>query len=169
MHLSAAFHSPSGDEYEVSLDTFDEEGLLSEEVKNTLQKDGIEIVEVTLDRKKGQERTDLKTLSAIAGVIANFLEQNENVILYFFCDDLHDVPNLSERHETKLLPQEYRSNLFSKMFDHHMNANRKSGITNLRINIGEGRFKAYIHFIARESHGLYVKKLVDDITEGYAK
>lgn len=37
------------------------------------------------------------------------------------------------------------------------------------MHIGEGRYEAYLHFIARSSHERYVQMIKDDIREGYGK
>ena len=62
----------------------------------------------------------------IFGFIAGFLLDNENAILYFYCDDINEI----NRRNHDITPQKYRSRLFSRMSDRDI----------------------YIHIISRESH-----------------
>ncbi len=85
-------------------------------------------------------------------------EENENLILYFYCDDIHDI----KRRNLSLSPQEYRSRLFSKMIDRYLISNNITDIINtpIKIESGDGIF---IHLISCASHSKYVELIRSEI------
>jgi hypothetical protein len=60
------------------------------------------------------EYNSIKTLNIFVDIIHNYLNQH-NVVLYYYCDTA--VIKMRINREEKLLPQEYRSKLFSSMFN----------------------------------------------------
>ncbi|WP_251619864.1 hypothetical protein [Odoribacter lunatus] len=72
----------------------------------------IKILDITLERVSGEGHTDLNVLSKISIFIAGVLLDNENAILYFYCDDVHEI----KRRNMDISPQKYRNDLFSAMF-----------------------------------------------------
>ena len=95
--------------------------------------------------------------------------ENENMIIFFFCDDIGEIPTLRKTRDRDILPQEYRSRLFSCMFERYMAKHHINNIDNYPMHIGEGRYEAYLHFIARHHHKQYVQMIKDDIKAGYGK
>lgn len=83
----------------------------------------------------------------IFGFIAGFLLDNENAILYFYCDDINEI----NRRNHDITPQKYRSRLFSRMFDRYMTSHDITGVVNASLEIRSDR-DIYIHIISRESH-----------------
>lgn len=57
----------------------------------------------------------LKDLIHITRIIRDYLQANK-VVIYYYCDHSVDDIYISEKHQT-MLPQEYRSNLFGRLFD----------------------------------------------------
>lgn len=112
MKISVSLVAGNSDEYRIGFDTI-ESGFLSDEIFNCLKEEGIEIVEVLLERVKRVDSTNIAVLSEMTNIIHRLFEDNENVILYFFCDDMNEIPSTSKSIE----PQEYRSRLFSAMFE----------------------------------------------------
>ena len=96
MKVSASLVVGDSDEYRVGFETI-ETGFLSDKVFDYLQKEGIEIVEVLLDRVKGSDKTNIAVLSEISNIIFRLFKDNENVILYFFCDDLNEIITAAEK------------------------------------------------------------------------
>lgn len=168
MNISASLFSEDGDEYRISLSSAADERL-SEAVRKRLSLDHIEIVEVFLERVKGIGFTSNSTLCKITDVIARMFSENENMIIFFYCDDLGGIPTFRKSRSKDMYPQKYRSRLFSCMFERYMSAHDSIPIDNYPMHIGEGRYEAYLHFIARREHEIYVKLIKDDIYEGYGK
>lgn len=82
------------------------------------------------------------------------LLDNENAMLYFYCDDVHDV----KRRDMEITPQKFRSDLFPAMFIRYVKAKSLKNIVDTTITVYADR-DIYIHIIARRRH----KKQVDAI------
>lgn len=161
MKISASITVEDGDQYRVVLNSLE----LPHDLKSLL--DGsVEIVEVTLYRMKGMHYTSLKTLTKITSVIANAFLENPNAILYFYCDDLTMLPSVKDA----MTPQEYRSRLFSALFDRYVTKHNISDIFNfpIKINDVEGT-PMYIHLFARDCHRRYVEIIGKDLIDNYSK
>lgn len=78
----------------------------------------IKILDITLERISGEQYTNSGILSKISTFIAGVLLDNENAMLYFYCDDVHDV----KRRDMEITPQKFRSDLFSAMFIRYVKA-----------------------------------------------
>lgn len=168
MKVSVSLLSDQGDEYRISLASA-EDGRLSDSMRMVLYENRIEIVEVILERVKGAGLTNNATLSKIACVIADLFMDNENMVVFFYCDDMGEIPNIRKSRHKDMLPQEYRSQLFTAMFNRYMTIHNAVGIVNFPMQIGDGRYKSFIHFIARERHRKYVELIKEDVIEGYGK
>ena len=81
-------HSENGDEYKLQFTT-DRSGIISNDILDQLNAQGIEVAEVGLARVKGQNVTSHKMLYQIEECIANLLERKPNLILSYFCDFIH--------------------------------------------------------------------------------
>lgn len=123
MDISVSINSKLNDEYRIILSPFNLD-IIPYEVQELLG-DDIEIVDVTLERVKGINPTDIGILLKISNIIGEILNDNGNLILYFYCDDMH---NISRRENREVSPQKFRSDLFSRMFDKYILSN---GITNM--------------------------------------
>lgn len=130
MKISVSLVSGNTDEYRIGFETI-ESGFLSDEIFNHLKEEGIEIVEVLLERVKGVDSTNISVLSEMTNIIHRLFGDNENVILYFFCDDLNEIPCTNKSVE----PQEYRSRLFSAMFERFTMKHQMSDVHNVAICI----------------------------------
>lgn len=126
--------------------------------------DDIEIADVTLERVEGDNPTDIGMLLKISNVIGEVFNDNENLILYFYCDDIHDVL----RRNKGLTPQKFRSNLFSRMFDKYILSNGITNMINTPIEIKADRH-IYIHLISRSIHLEYVNAIKSAIMEMESK
>lgn len=89
------------------------------------------------------------TLNKIASVIFNFLDDND-VILYFYCSKDDIIQRKTRQH---ISPQEYRSRLFSTMFD-KITSKCKPGIfINKPVILrDETEGDHYLHFIAKSKY-----------------
>ena len=85
-----------------------------------------------------------------------------NVVISFFCDFIHAIPSMSKRREGVTV-QQYRSELFTRMFEHYVSKHRMEGIHN-KVVVVEGVAEPYyFHIISRSEHQL----LADMIAEGH--
>ncbi len=154
MDISVSVYSSQGDEYRLKLSSFTN---LPDRL-NTILANRIEIIDVTLERISGRSIASIKILSTISNIIADIFEANENIILYFYCDDIHEISRRSQY----LSPQEYRSRLFSRMIDKYLFSRKITYIVNTPIRI-KSEQDIFIHLISRTSHGVYVKALQNEI------
>ena len=83
-------------------------------------------------------------------------------LISFFCDFIHAIPSMSKRREGVTV-QQYRSELFTRMFEHYVSKHRMEGIHN-KVVVVEGVAEPYyFHIISRSEHQL----LADMIAEGH--
>ncbi len=149
MDLSFDIKNTEGDQIMVALSYYDAETIrmFSTDPKTLT----LIFYDVTLVRKKGDGYVGHKMLYAISDTLAKFLNENEDAVLCFYCDSGTDI----KRSHSNLLPQEYRSALFSRMFEWYTKSHSISGFINHRVKI-EDRERAentqFAHFICRECH-----------------
>lgn len=159
MDLSFDIQNDKGDLVRVALSYYDIESMQA--FTNDPLTLTLVFYDVTLVRIAGEDVIGIKTLKAICDVLFKFLNDNEYTVLCFYCDDLTDVP----RHHTELTPQEYRSRLFSRMFDMYILSNDISGIVNYGIKIEDGDTPRFAHFITPERYLNAVKLLGNSLME----
>lgn len=114
--------------------------------------------DVTLIRKSGSEYVGYNMLFAVSDILANFLSENDDAVLCFYCDSNTDV----RRNHNKMLPQEYRSRLFSRMFDLYTKSHKLSTLVNHCVEIEDPenpQNRQFAHFICRLEHEEAVNKL----------
>lgn len=72
------------------------------------------IYNVTLLNSSGvtKDFVDIASFESISKELIKFIRNNPNSILYYYCDDMHEVP----RNRTCSTPQEFRSKLFKSFF-----------------------------------------------------
>lgn len=161
MKFSVSITTREDDAYLISLDT--------KSLPKDLQKlipPQLEVIDINLIRLKGRNATSLHTLSEITEIIAQVFIENENTILYFYCDDMTEIPH-TQKH---ILPQEYRSQLFSLLFERYI---KRHGITHVhnhpvRINDVDG-LPMIIHLFARDAHKQYVDIIKYDLITNWSK
>lgn len=164
MKVSASLIVGNTDEYRVGFETI-ETGFLPEDAFEYLKEEKIEIVEVLLERVKGSTSTNIAVLSEISNIISRFFTDNKSVILYFFCDDLNEIPCSGKEIE----PQAYRSRLFSAMYNRFTTNHHTQDIENISICIDALGRNQYLHFIVRNHHLKYVEFIQRNIEEVYLK
>lgn len=96
-----------------------------------------------------------RALNAVSRTLASFLIDNDDVVLCFYCDESTDVA----RHNQAITPQEYRSRLFSAMFDRYVHTNKLVDFVNYIIRIENGGQPHFAHLICRETHLSAAKKI----------
>lgn len=139
-----------GHEYFIQFSLFNQEVLPA-----TYNIDIIDLV-ITLVDDKRNGFNSASTLFQISACIKEYLEDN-NVVLYCYCDNKHIDRNKNKAH---LSPQQYRSMLFSKMFD----KGDDKTYTNSLIVIGDpANQDHYIHLISKKSNQTMIDVIAADI------
>ena len=157
MKVTYPIRTANGDEYLVQIESFDK-SMLPNHVKELLG--SIEILDISLERVLGHNSTNASVLFDISNFIAGVLNDNPETILYFYCDDIHDV----DRRDKSITPQKYRSQLFSRMFDHYTRSHGIEYIINTPLEFKTDR-DVYIHFISKQEHLEYVDAIKNTIME----
>lgn len=145
MKITFEIKTGEGDRLNVALDHFDVE-ILPDKAVEVLGE--VKLYDVALLRLEGKKALSMKSLAQISEILYNFMEDNPQAMLYFYCDT-HD--NINYRESGTIKPQDYRSRLFSAMFERYMSLPDKRHYTNNRIYIDSGE-EHFIHIICRDSH-----------------
>lgn len=161
--------SKQGDEYRILFLPADEQHL-SIAVREVLQRQDIDITELIIDRVSGENATSQNVLHSIVGRIADIFAEHPNLIIFYSCDDCNPIParNASSANRNMTV-QEYRSRLFSRLFDTYMSSHHVSGIANTPIRIDGQGYSCFMHLISRDEHQNVVELVKDDIQQGYGK
>jgi hypothetical protein len=139
--------------------------MLADDVRQRLLAEGIEVLDIELERTKGLNVTSHKVLSKIEECIADVFLTHENAMICFFCDFISLIPSMKK----DMSVQEYRSCLFSRMFERYVTAHCIEGVKN-QIVIVKGVAEDYFaHIIAREEHIHYAKLIDDGIRKDFGK
>lgn len=145
MEVSFSLTYKEGNEIRVSLSSFPETAI--SDLRKHLG--GVEIVEVSLVRQRGEDTTDLATLSELVTRVGKFMLDNPDIILYYYCDEFNSIPGM--RPSRDMPGQEYRNQLFSILYTKGARQFPELSIIDMPIFfIGED-YKTFIHLIYRES------------------
>lgn len=125
MEFSIQFSDHSG-KLALAIDEVDEKTILDETETEGFMP--CKIFEVNLKREAKGNSTPFSAFSDISGILFGFLDSNPDAIIYFYCDDFNPVPY--SRHGCR--PQEYRSMLFSMLFDKEVSRRGCTGFVNER-------------------------------------
>ena len=169
MNYSFSISTKKGDEYRVML--FDADiSQLAGNVKAVIAENNIDISEIMIDRVRGSYSTAQEVLHAITGRIADVFAENPNLVFYYSCDDINPIPSRNTKGANKdLSVQEYRSRLFSHIFDSYMYSHQVSGINNTPVIINGYGYSQYMHLIARSKHQAIIDLIKNDVIEGWGK
>ena len=144
--------------------------VLPDHILNVLTSRKVDISELIIERISGESTTAQDVLHDITGWVAQLFASNPNLIIYYSCDDMTPIPSRNKNSENKDMPvNEYRSKLFTHIFDSYMASHQVSGVINTPIRLdnyenGMG-YSLFFHFIAREIHSDIVEMLKEDIKE----
>lgn len=156
--------SETGDEYKLEF-TSERIAAISEETLDKLRLQGIEVVDIGLGRSKGINVTSHKVLHQIEECIADMLLSHPNVIISFFCDFISLVPRMKR----KMPVQEYRSILFTRMFERYVSHKHLDGICNRVVTVEGSAENYYFHIIARQEHLKYADIIAQEYQTDYGK
>ena len=100
-------------------------GGLPVNIQQVLSARKIEISELIIERISGDSTTGQEVLHDITGWIAEMFASNPNMIIYYSCDDMTPIPSRNKNSDNRDMPvNEYRSRLFSHIFDTYMTTHR---------------------------------------------
>lgn len=156
-------------EYRILLTSVDIEAL-PEHILNVLSEREIDISELIIERIIGDSTTAQAVLHDITGWVAELFASNPNLIIYYSCDDMTPIPSRNTNSDNRNMPvNEYRSKLFTHIFDTYMASHQVSGVINTPIQLdnyenGVG-YSLFFHFISRDIHSDIVELLKEDIKE----
>ena len=87
----------------------------------------------------------MRALHIISHMLFDFIDRNPGNIIYFYCDDFNEIPR-SKNHRS-LSPQEYRSRLFSMLFDHEARQHSADGFIDDILSFTFDGKTRFIHLI----------------------
>ena len=158
------FVSENGDEYKLQFTT-DRSGIIADEILDCINKEGIEVAEIGLGRVRGGSVTSNKMLSLIEECIADFMHRHKNVVLSFFCDFINFLPATK-----KNIPvQEYRSKLFSLMFERYASQHNLANFSHKVVEIEGVAENFYFHIISRKEHLKYAEMIAEGHRRDFGK
>ena len=145
-------------------------GFLPDNIQKVLADNKIDISELIIERVSGESATGQAVLHDITGWVAGLFADNPNLIIFYSCDDMTPIPARNANSDNRSMPvNEYRSTLFTHIFDSYMKSHQVSGVINTPIrldNYMEGvGYSLFYHFIARDIHNDIVEMLKEDIKE----
>ena len=144
--------------------------VLPDSILKVLTNRNIDISELIIERIKGNDTTGQDVLHDITGWVAEMFASNPNLIIYYSCDDMTPIPSRNRHSDNCEMPvNEYRSRLFTHIFNSYMTSHQVTGVINTPIQLdnyenGVG-YSLYFHFIARDLHCDIVEMLKEDIIE----
>ena len=143
MDLTFDIKNSKGDHVMVALSQYDEVNIRIFTSDRRIT--DLDFYDVSLSRISGTGYVGGKIIYGIIKILADFLEENDNAVLCFYCDPSSELP----RNHTNMLPQQYRSQLFSRMFDNYTK-NQEDKFVNHLIKVEDGYTVQYAHFICRK-------------------
>lgn len=156
MNQEFVIQSDQGDEYRLRI-TSDHIGMLSEDVLQELANKGVQVVDIELERTKGDNVTSPRVLAKIEECIADIFLSHQDVMICFFCDFISLIPSSKKN----MSVQEYRSRLFSNMFERYVNVHHIVGIRNQVVTVKGIAEDYFAHVIVREEH-VYLAKIIGE-------
>lgn len=155
MFFTIDLQSHKGDRVRVSLSSIDK-SLFPDEIRSLLG--NVDIVEIILERTDTSSAVlPFSILAEIANAIGREVSQKDNIILYFYCDDSHDV----SRRDQSLLPQQYRSVLFERIISRYLQQHSEADFVDSQL-IYQNDNPVYIHLIYSQRY-----KLAYEVLKGF--
>lgn len=162
------FTSKLGDRYIIKIQN-DGFRFLSSSMLSILDSSELEVWGIYLNRVGSYKNvTSIRDLSIISKQIYSFFMSHENVILYYVCDDIAEVPMNNRKKAEGYTVQYYRNKLFTSLFQKFQGL-VDIHIVDLPICIDACGNDMYIHVIARNEHLDTALKLKQDVLDGFSK
>ena len=125
-----------------------------------------EIVEVSIIREKGMGPVPVAVFGRIADILVDIAEDNQNTILFYFCDIVEGIPRT--RPGRKILSHEYRNALFKLLFQRYRSKAREHW-SDIEINLlsNDPPIELYAHFLLRDRHLPLVDILRNEVRNNF--
>lgn len=156
MDLSFDINNSKGDHVLVALSNYDKTFL--DAITNDPEVHELTYYEISLSRIDGDGPVGYNVLGQICRILADFLFANERAVLCFYCDGTTEI----ERHHKAIPPQEYRSLLFTRMFEMFVKRNHTDELANYQVIVTHNNDhwqSEYAHFICRKYHLPIIKRI----------
>lgn len=132
------------------------------------QLDGaVQLYTISLERVQGTRPITPFELGILASKVADFMLGNPDAILCYYCDYLNAIPSMRANRPI-ISRQEYRSLLFSHLFDRYTSSHSADSYTQSIITI-DGDENYYIHIVAQRDLSPYMAIIARDFQIGYGK
>ena len=150
-----------GDHLKVALSNYDKQNV------EIFSKDpailNLDFYNVSLERKTRHSKfLNPHILIEVCNTLYNFMTENPNSVLTYICDPTSEI----ERNHNCLSPQQYRSKLFSKLFEYFTFSNRIEDFIDDILNIEDNSTDnggVYAHFIYHKKLKPQIKVISDII------
>lgn len=139
--------STSNGEYYIQLRTAILENIVSEE--HIVHFKNCTIYDIMLGCKQRDVLVDMEAMNKIGSELQRVLEVNPNIILYFFCDFNEKTIRINRKNKN-IPPQEFRSRLFSTLFDRRMKQGNSNNFQNKVHTVDYAGDRYYLHLIYPE-------------------
>ena len=153
--------SKKGDQYRLSLSN-EEWTDFRDEIRYSF---GLELISIELIRVYGAGVTSCAILSSIEQLIADAFNENSNTLLFYYCDFVNPIPATRK----SILPQEYRSKLFSLMFQRYCSQKGIDSVKEVVVRIDGMGEPYFFHLIAREEHLDKLQQIKDKVQKDFEK
>ena len=120
-----------------------------------------------LSRVAGRSPVKPSEFAPIVHRVESFMRLNPRAILCFYCDYLNEIPSIRKT-RIPISVQEYRSRLFTALFDRYSKYHKSCSYVQSVITI-EGEEKYYIHIIALKSLSFLIDTIAQDLQDAYGK
>ena len=157
MDLSFDIDNAKGDRILVALSSYD--NSLISAITDDPEALQLCIYDVSLVRKAGKDMVGYNVLMRVARILADFMRENDEAVLCFYCDGVTEL----ERHHKEISPQQYRSTLFSRLFEMYVHRFNVDDMVNYPVVIvDEDPWKSqFAHFICRKNHTDVITRIRD--------
>ena len=127
----------------------------------------VRLYTISLDRVQGTRPITPFKLGILADKVAGFMMANPDAVLCYYCDFLNEIPSM-RANRPAISRQEYRSLLFSHLFDRYASSHNVESYNQSIITI-DGDELYYIHIIAQRDLAPYMSMIAKDFQIGYGK
>lgn len=127
----------------------------------------VQLYTISLERVQGSRPITPYELSILTDKVAGFMLANPAAVLCYYCDYLNELPSMRPN-RPPISRQEYRSLLFSHLFDRYTSSHHVDSYTQSIITI-DGDEDYYIHIAAQRDMSPYMAIIARDFQIGYGK
>ena len=118
-----------------------------------------DIIEISIEGNPTNGPVTIETFGDIAKWVIDCIDKEPDAILFYYCDC--NTPNPNKRSSKKLLPAQYRNNLFSLFFRRYVSLSSDMWVDETLVF---GEDNPYIfHILHRESHSMLISDIASEL------